>query len=73
MSRLSQFQFVAAPIFAVPTHGCALAVLIKPLLAVAYQNPFFAELDCCLAIAVQSVRRGVAAEQGSQRYPKLAI
>ena len=41
--------------------------------AVPDRNPFLAQLDCCLPIPVQPVRRGVAAEQGSQRNPKLSV
>jgi hypothetical protein len=68
-----QLQYAAASILALPGYFGAVSVQVKPVIAVPYQDPFFAQLDRRLPASVQSVRRGVAAQQGSERNPKLYI
>src|SRR5208282_4444355 len=49
----------------------SVAIEFKPLLAVPHHDSILAQFDRRLAVAVQSMRRGVAAEQGSERDPEL--
>src|SRR5579863_6700825 len=53
-------------------HRCVGAPQIQPILAAANQDCVFAQLHRRLALAVEPVRRGVAAQQGSERYPQFA-
>jgi len=51
---------------ALPGYFGAAAVQVQPIVAVPHQDPFLAQLNRRLPLAVQPVRRGVAAEQGSE-------
>ena len=68
----SQLKLSASSIFALPVHHRPIAPQVQPIFPVPDRDPFLAQLDCCLSVPVQPMRRGVAAEQGSQRNPKLA-
>ena len=68
-----QLQHSAPSVFARPDDLRAVAVQVEPSFAVAHRDLFFAQLDRGLAVAIQPVRRGVAAEQGSKRNPKLQL
>jgi hypothetical protein len=68
---IGELQCCSPSILTLPTDGCASSIQIEPGLAVPHQNSFDAQLNRSLPVAVQTVRSGVTAEQGSQGNPKL--
>jgi hypothetical protein len=62
---LSQLHRSSSSVLALPENLSAIASQIKPMIAVAHCNPIFPQLNRGLPVAIQPVRRGVTAEQGS--------
>ncbi len=56
-----------------PVDRCAIAIKLHPLLAVPHQDAFLAQFHRGLAVSVQPVHRGVAAQQRCKRYPQLDV
>ena len=48
-------------------------VKTQPFIPMPNQNSLFTEFHCCLAVAIEPVRRGVAAEQGRERDPEFNV
>src|SRR5215469_7937518 len=68
-----QFQHAALSILAAPVDLCALPIQLKPRIAMPYRDPLLAKFHGGLSVSVQSVRRGVASQQRSQRDPEFDV
>ena len=71
MAVFGQLQDSHASIFSRPAKDCVIAFEAQPFFAVADDNFIFSQVEGGLALLVESMRRGVAPEEGSQRGEQL--
>jgi len=70
-SGFGAFHGSHGSIFSRPGKDCVIAVEAQPFFIVADGDFFLGQLNSGLAFRVKTMRRGVAAEQGSKRGPEL--